>query len=72
MKQFIPTTQPIKHEQPHFLTRRQLARRWNCSTMTVRRRQADGTLKPYFLAGRDIRFKIADVEALEAAALVAA
>ena len=40
--------------------------------MTLRRRQADGTLKPYFLAGRDIRFKIADVEALEAAALVAA
>ena len=65
------TEQP-EANKPHFLTRRQLARRWNCSIMTVRRRQADGTLKPYFLAGRDIRFKIADVEALEAAALVAA
>jgi excisionase family DNA binding protein len=57
--------------KPLFLSRRQLARRWNCSTMTIRRRQADGTLKAYILAGRDIRFKIADVEAVEASALVA-
>lgn len=58
-------------DEQQFLTRRALARRWGCSTMTIRRRESDGTLKRYLLAGRDIRFKISDVEAVEAAALVA-
>lgn len=58
--------------QQHFITRRGLARRWNCSVMTIRRREADKTLTPYLLAGRDIRFRMAEVLAVEQAARVAA
>jgi len=58
--------------QQHFISRRGLARRWNCSIMTIRRREADKTLKPYLLAGRDIRFRLEDVVAVEQAARIAA
>lgn len=66
------TTLEKTENKPHFLTRRQLARRWNCSVMTIRRREQDKTLTPYLLAGRDIRFRLEDVVAVEQAARVAA
>ena len=70
MKQFNPTTQPIKNESPRFISRSQLARRWSVSEMTIRRREMDGTLPKYSI-GRGIRFLLQDVEAVELKARIA-
>ena len=51
-------------ESQKFISRRQLAKRWSVSIMTVRRREADGTLTRYMF-GRDIRFSIKQIEEVE-------
>jgi len=48
------------------LTRRQLADRWNCCVHTVGRRK---DLRPVRLGRRLLRYKLSDVEAIEAAAV---
>lgn len=47
-----------------FLTHQDLARRWKVSTMTLRRWRRAGKLTSHYL-GRCVRFKLADVIALE-------
>jgi predicted DNA-binding transcriptional regulator AlpA len=50
---------------PALITRPQLAARWQCSEMTVYRREREGLLKP-IRTGRIVRFSIADIERIEA------
>ncbi len=52
-----------------FISRNELAKRWSVSTMTIRRREWDGTLNAYIF-GRDIRFLISDIEQVEEKAKV--
>ena len=52
-----------KKEQK-FITRRQTASRWQCSIMTLKRREAAGILKPYHL-GRGVRYLLTDIEQVE-------
>ena len=51
----------------HLLTRRELADRWSMSTQTIRARERCGFLA-FLRLGRDIRFRLADVERLESEA----
>ena len=51
------------------LTRQELAERWRCCIETIKRRQAAGALKALKL-GRMVRYRLADVEAVEAQAEV--
>lgn len=53
--------------QDKFLTRRQLAARWEMCSESIKRRQAKGTLRAYML-GSAVRYKLAEIEAIEAAA----
>ena len=53
--------------QDKFLTRRQLAARWGMCPESIKRRQAKGALRAYML-GSAVRYKLAEIEAIEAAA----
>lgn len=48
------------------LTRRQLAQRWHCCVHTIARRK---DLDPVRLGRRLLRYRLSDVEAIEAAAV---
>jgi hypothetical protein len=48
------------------LTRQELATRWNCCTHTIARRK---DLKPVRLGPRLVRYRLTDIETIEAAAL---
>jgi hypothetical protein len=61
-------TQP-SDKAVHLLSRRQLADRWQLSTETLKRRERCGTL-PFLKLGRGVRYRISDVESLEADAEV--
>jgi len=54
--------------QRHY-TRRTLAERWQCSTMTLKRREMAGIL-PFMKLGRGIRYLVEDVERIEKEAMV--
>jgi hypothetical protein len=58
---------PEKTER--FLTRKGLADRWQLSTETLKRRERCGLL-PFLKLGRGVRYRLADVEHLEAEAEV--
>ena len=47
-----------------FISRKSLSVRWEISTMTLRRMQNAGELKPYYF-GRDTRYLISDIEDIE-------
>jgi hypothetical protein len=47
------------------LTRKQVAQRWGCSTETVKRRGRDGTLQSLRFNGRNVRYRLEDVERVE-------
>jgi hypothetical protein len=47
------------------LTRKQVAKRWGCSTETVKRRGRDGTLRSLHFNGRNVRYRLEDVEKVE-------
>src|SRR6266542_1284173 len=49
-------------DSPQFLSRRQVARRWNCCEHTVARRR---DLKPVRFNARFLRYRREDVETLE-------
>jgi hypothetical protein len=51
-----------------FLTRRELAKRWRCSGESVKRRQRAGLLHAVYLSERKLLYRLAEIEALEAAA----
>lgn len=55
-------------DSPVFLTRQQLATRWQCGLRTIDRRRTSGRLPWVNLADGDkplVRFRLADVEAYE-------
>jgi hypothetical protein len=52
-----------------FLTRKGLADRWQLSTETLKRRERCGVL-PFLKLGRGVRYRLADIEHLEAEAEV--
>jgi hypothetical protein len=60
--------QPIE-ATARLLTRRELADRWSLSTETLKRRERCGLL-PFLKLGRGVRYRLADVEHLEADAEV--
>jgi predicted DNA-binding transcriptional regulator AlpA len=50
------------------LTRRELAQRWSCSTETVKRKTAAGILTPVRFGLRFVRYRLSQIEMLEAEA----
>jgi hypothetical protein len=53
-----------------YLSRPQLARRWNVSRSTIWRKEREGLLKPTMIPGKKratARYRLADIEALESA-----
>lgn len=55
-------TEPNK---PVLIDRKHLANRWECSIPTLKRREADGMLKPVYLSTRLVRYRLSDIEAIE-------
>jgi hypothetical protein len=51
-----------------YLTRLELASRWRCSGETIKRKQRAGILHPIYLSQRKLLYRLAEVEAIEAAA----
>ena len=61
------TQQPIATPET-FLTRRQLAERWNCSRETIKRKTRDHLLHPLRFNERMVRYRLSEIEAYEAQA----
>jgi hypothetical protein len=60
---------PIATSIPEqLLSRKAIADRWQTSVETVKRRERAGLLKPIRFNQRLLRYKLSDVEALEASA----
>jgi hypothetical protein len=61
----------MKHtnNQLQLLSRRHLASRWAVSKETLKRREKAGLL-PFLKLGRDVRYRLADIEQIEAQAEV--
>jgi hypothetical protein len=58
------------NQQPiELLTRRELCHRWRVSGETLKRRERAGILRPLKL-GRGVRYRLADIERVEAQAEV--
>jgi hypothetical protein len=57
------------NNQTQMLSRRQLASRWGVSKETLKRREKAGTL-PFLKIGKVIRYRLADIEQIEAQAEV--
>ena len=55
--------------QQTMLSRRHLAERWSQSASSLKRREKAGIL-PFLILGRDVRYKIEDIERIEAEARV--
>jgi hypothetical protein len=55
--------------QTQLLSRRLLAARWAVSKETLKRREKAGAL-PFLKLGRDVRYRLADIEHIEAQAEV--
>jgi hypothetical protein len=62
------TYQP-SDEAGRLLTRKELSGRWQLSTETLKRRERCGLL-PYLKLGRGVRYRLTDIEYLEADAEV--
>jgi hypothetical protein len=58
-----------KQQNQSFLSRSSLAKRWDCSRATLKRRERDGIL-PVYKLGRAVRYKLVDIELLEKSASV--
>lgn len=70
-----PNAMPITHgassndaQNETLLSRRQLARRWSCHCETIKRKTAAGLLHPLRFNARMLRYKLSEIEAIEAAA----
>ena len=58
--------EPIKATPTQTLIdRKKLASRWECSVPTIKRREKEGLLSPVHLMGRIVRYRLADIEAIE-------
>ena len=62
-----PSADPSKQQIALLLTRREVAERWGCCSHTIARRK---DLRPVRLGPRFLRYRLADVQAIEAAAAV--
>lgn len=60
------TQQRIEAESEQFLSRRQLAARWACSTETVKRKTRAGLLYPVRFNARMLRYRLTDILRIEA------
>jgi hypothetical protein len=60
-------TQTNQNTAVRLLTRRALADRWQFSVETLKRREHAGLL-PFLKLGRSVRYRLADIERLEAEA----
>ena len=58
---------PAKKEEI-LLSRKQLCRRWDCSFMTLYRREAAGLLHPLRFNSRMMRYRLSEILAIEKAA----
>jgi hypothetical protein len=62
-----------KHQPPdgavRLLTRKELSGRWQLSTETLKRRERCGLL-PFLKLGRGVRYRLSDIEHLEAEATI--
>jgi hypothetical protein len=47
-----------------FISRKQLAERWGLTTITLKRREKDGSI-PFIKLGREVRYKLKDIERIE-------
>ena len=54
---------PMQTEQ--FISRKQLAGRWSCSTETIKRRTRDGLLHPIRFNARMIRYPLSQIILIE-------
>jgi hypothetical protein len=54
------------NDQPHLLSRKDLAARWDCSIATIKRNEKRKGLKKVTLGPRTVRYRLADVIAIEA------
>lgn len=59
----------MENKNQFMLSRRHLAERWELSKETLKRREKAGVL-PFLKLGRDVRYKIKDIERIEAEARV--
>lgn len=59
----------MENKNRFMLTRRHLAERWELSKETLKRREKAGIL-PFLKLGRGVRYKIEDIERIEAEARV--
>lgn len=50
------------------VSRKQVCARWGCCSLTLRRREAAGLLKPIRFNQRMLRYRLADIQAIENAA----
>jgi hypothetical protein len=60
-----------QYNSVQLVTRRELSDRWKLSVETLKRRERCGIL-PFLKLGRGVRYRLADVEQLEAGAQVKA
>jgi predicted site-specific integrase-resolvase len=58
----------VQAKPEQMLSRKAVAERWQTSVETIKRRERAGLIKPLRFNSRLIRYRLADVEALEAAA----
>lgn len=58
-------TNEVPFDDITLLTQEQLAKRWLCSKLKVRRMMRAGSV-PYIQLGRSVRFDLADVKQVEA------
>ena len=59
----------MENKNQFMLSRRHLAERWELSKETLKRREKAGIL-PFLKLGRGVRYKIEDIERIEAEARV--
>ena len=63
----MKTTQNNSEVPVQLVTRKGLAERWQLSTETLKRRERCGLL-PFLKIGRGVRYRLSDIERLEAGA----
>jgi predicted site-specific integrase-resolvase len=65
----LKTTLTMTNTNQFMLTRRHLAERWSVSRETLKRRERAGLL-PFLKLGRDVRYRLDDIERIEKEARV--
>jgi len=61
-----PEESALSAETELFLSRESVAKRWECSPRTVKRREQRGELTPIVLSGQLVRYRLSEILAIEA------